>query len=104
MKKNDGANDNERDRPLTRRAALKASLALGALASIGGLAAQAASQGSIPQISPGKEGPVRMASWHDGFFFKDESLVFELIRVLSKATEHGADIGESLSTAFRIKQ
>ncbi|MCX5825399.1 MAG: alpha/beta fold hydrolase [Deltaproteobacteria bacterium] len=104
MKKNDGANDNERDRPLTRRAALKASLALGALASIGGLAAQAASQGSIPQISPGKEGPVRMASWHDGFFFKDESLVFELIRVLSKANEHGADIGESLSTAFRIKQ
>ena len=45
-----------------------------------------------------------MATWHDGFFFKDESLVFELIRVMAKALEHGADLGESLSTAFRIKQ
>ena len=104
MKKNDGGKDDERDRRLTRRVVLKAGLGLGALASTGGLAAHAASSGSVPKNSPGKEGPVRMARWHDGFIFKDESLVFELIRVMSKTTEHGADIGESLSTAFRIKQ
>lgn len=45
-----------------------------------------------------------MATRYDRFFFKDESLVFELIRVMAKTLEHGADIGESLSTAFRIKQ
>ncbi|MEI6457085.1 MAG: hypothetical protein WCO93_12410, partial [bacterium] len=45
-----------------------------------------------------------LANWHDGFIFKDESLVFELIRVMAKATEHGSDIGESLATAFLIKQ
>src|SRR5664280_1567371 len=53
MKKNDGANDNERGRRLTRRAVLKATLALS---------------------------------------------------VMAKAFEHGSDIGESLSTAFLIKQ
>lgn len=45
-----------------------------------------------------------MVNWHDGFIFQDESLVFELIRVMAKAVEHGADIGESLATAHRIKQ
>ena len=104
MKKNDGTKDNEEGRRLTRRVVLKAGLGLGALASTGGLAAHAASSGSVPKNSPGKEGPVRMASWHDGFFFEDESLVFELIRVMAKTLEHGADIGESLSTAYRIKQ
>lgn len=46
----------------------------------------------------------RKANWHDKFIFEDESLVFELIRVMSKATEHGSDIGESLAAAFLIKQ
>jgi len=104
MKKNDGANDNKRGRRLTRRAVMKASLALGAMASTGSLAAYAASPGSVPQNSPEKGKPVRMITWHDGFFFKDESLVFEILRVMAKALEHGSDIGESLSTAFRIKQ
>lgn len=104
MKKNDGEKDNEGGHRLTRRAVLKAGLALGALTSTGSFAAHAASPGNIPQNSTEKEGSVRMATWHDGFFFNDESLVFELIRVLAKALEHGADIGESLSTAFRIKQ
>ncbi|MDD4604107.1 MAG: alpha/beta hydrolase [Bacteroidales bacterium] len=52
----------------------------------------------------GTSGPDRRANWHDGFIFEDESLIFELIRVLSKATEHGSDIGESLAAAFLIKQ
>jgi len=102
MKKNAGAKDNEGYRHLTRRALLKAGLAIGALASTWGLAAHASS-GSVPKNSPEKEEPARMATWHDGFFFKDESLVFELIRVMAKTLEHGADMGESLSTAFRIK-
>ena len=42
--------------------------------------------------------------WYKGFIFKDESLVFELIRVMAKTVEHGADIGESLAAAVRIKQ
>ena len=103
MKKSDGAKDNEGGRHLTRRAVLKAGLAIGATASARGLTAHA-SAGSIPKNSPEKEEPLRMATWHDGFFFKDESLVFELIRVMAKTLEHGADIGESLSTAFSIKQ
>ena len=55
MKKNDGANDNKRDRRLTRRAVMKASLALGAMVSTGSLAAYAASPGSVPQNSPRRE-------------------------------------------------
>jgi hypothetical protein len=104
MKNNDGEKDNEGGHRLTRRAVLKAGLSLGALTSTGSFAAHAASPGNISQNSMEKERSVRMATWHDGFFFNDESLVFELIRVLAKALEHGADIGESLSTAFRIKQ
>ncbi len=104
MKKNYGTKKNEEGHCLTRRGVLKAGLGLSVLASTGGLAAHAASSGSVPKNSPGKEGQGRVASWHDGFIFKDESLVFELIRVMTKAIEHGADIGESLSTAFLIKQ
>ncbi|MCX5813898.1 MAG: hypothetical protein NT178_15320, partial [Proteobacteria bacterium] len=104
MKKNDNAKGDEGRAPLTRRAVLKAGLALGAIASTGSLAAYAASPDSVSQNGPEKGKLVRMATWHDGFFFKDESLVFELIRVMAKTLEHGADIGESLSTAVRIKQ
>jgi len=43
-------------------------------------------------------------NWHDELIFKDESLIFELFRVMSKATEHGSDIGESLAAACLIKQ
>jgi pimeloyl-ACP methyl ester carboxylesterase len=104
MKKNDGAKDNEGGRCLTRRAVLKAAgLSFGALASAGGLASRV-SPALGQENNPGKEGPARIANWHEGFVFKDESLVFELIRVISKTTEHGSDIGESLASAFRIKQ
>ena len=107
MKKNDGGSDHETGRRLTRRAVLKASVALGAVASTGTLAAHAASPGSVPQNKPKTEKkgkPARPARWHDGFLFKDESLVFEMLRVMAKALEHGSDIGESLATASRIKQ
>jgi len=57
------------------------------------------------EVNPAKsEDPAGIPNWYEGFVFKDESLVFELIRVMAKATEHGADLGESLSTALRIKQ
>jgi len=58
----------------------------------------------IPANRAGINGPERRANWHDGFIFEDESLIFELIRVMSKATEHGSDIGESLAAAYLIKQ
>jgi len=35
--------------------------------------------------------------------FEDQSYYFEFIRVLAKALEHGADIGECLETAWRIR-
>lgn len=102
MKRNDGAKDKKGGTHLTRRAMLKAGLGLGALASTWGRGAHA-SPGTV-HANPPEKGPAGMATWHDGFFFKDQSLVFELIRVMAKALEHGADIGETLSTAFRIKQ
>lgn len=57
------------------------------------------------EVNPAKsEDSAGIPNWYEGFVFKDESLVFELIRVMGKATEHGADLGEALSTALRIKQ
>jgi len=43
-----------------------------------------------------------MKSWYEGLIFKNQSFAFEFLRVLSKAVEHGADIGECLATAVRI--
>ncbi|MBP9559702.1 MAG: alpha/beta hydrolase [Synergistaceae bacterium] len=52
----------------------------------------------------GDRAGTEVPKWYKGFIFKDESLVFELIRVMAKTVEHGADIGESLAAAVRIKQ
>lgn len=37
-------------------------------------------------------------------FFKDMTLYFEFLRVVNKALEHGADIGECIHTAQQIKE
>jgi pimeloyl-ACP methyl ester carboxylesterase len=103
MKKVNGITKGEADVRMNRRDLLKAGVALGlgTLGTAGGLEAFALSRGTLPKLNMGADG---LANWHDGFIFKDESLVFELIRVMEKATEHGSDIGESLATAFLIKQ
>lgn len=104
MQKNDGMQYGNESSFVTRRLMLKAALGLGALASTGCLTAYA-SPGNVPvngETSDSRAGGKK--NWHDRFIFQDESLVFELIRVMAKTIEHGADIGESLSTAFRIQQ
>lgn len=84
---------------------MKTSLGLGALVATGGLAAPAFTFAEKTEENMKKPDlPQKVPNWHDGFVFKDESLVFELIRVMAKTAEHGADLGEALSTAFRIKQ
>jgi alpha-beta hydrolase superfamily lysophospholipase len=91
-------------RAATRRSVLKAGIGLGALAFSGGLPAHAASLSQGPGRKGAGEVQAGTAKWHEGLIFKDESLTFELIRVMAKALEHGADLGESLSTAVRIKR
>lgn len=89
---------------VTRRAVLKAGIGVGLLAAAGTPPGHAATPPQASGVRPTKEGPPAMPRWHDGLIFADESLVFELLRVMAKALEHGADIGESLSAAVRIKQ
>ena len=36
---------------------------------------------------------------YHGFQFTDESFTFELLRVMTKALEHGSDLGECLAAA-----
>lgn len=103
MRKNDDMKENKSGCGLTRRTMLKATLGLGTLASMGGFVAYASGSGT-PANSPSGGYVGKKANWYNGFIFQDENLVFELIRVMAKTLEHGADIGESLSTAFRIKQ
>ena len=59
---------------------------------------------AAPAKAKGDRDETEMPKWYRGFIFKDESLVFELIRVMAKTVEHGADIGESLAAAVRIRQ
>jgi len=42
-------------------------------------------------------------NWYDGFLFEDASLTFEFIRSLGYACQGGADLGECISTARRVK-
>jgi len=44
------------------------------------------------------------SNWYDGFIFQDESFTFEFIRVLGSAYGGGADLGECIQTALRIKE
>ena len=41
-------------------------------------------------------------AWYQGFQFDDASFAFELLRVMTKALEHGSDIGECLAAARAI--
>ncbi|HPC86383.1 MAG TPA: prolyl oligopeptidase family serine peptidase [Smithellaceae bacterium] len=102
MRKNDDLKENKGG-SLTRRTMLKATLGLGAMASTGSWVAYA-SGSDTPSKSPSGGHSGKTANWYNGFIFQDESLVFEFIRVMSKSVEHGADIGESLAAAYRIKQ
>ena len=102
MRKNDDLKENKSG-SLTRRTMLKATLGLGAMASTGSWVAYA-SGSDTPSKSPSGGHSGKTANWYNGFIFQDESLVFEFIRVMSKSVEHGADIGESLAAAYRIKQ
>jgi len=103
MRKNDDLKNKKSGCGLTRRTMLKATLGLGALASTGAFVAYASGSGA-PSNSPSGGHAGKKANWYNGFMFQDESLVFEFIRVMAKSVEHGADIGESLATAYRIKQ
>ncbi len=109
MERNDEAKGAEEGSPrenasMTRRALLKTGLGLGALASMGGFAPDCLPGNPGAAGNPGRLGPAGASHWFEGFLFKDESLVFELIRVLSKMTSRGADLGESLSAAMRIRE
>ncbi|MFH1593269.1 MAG: serine hydrolase [Candidatus Omnitrophota bacterium] len=42
-------------------------------------------------------------NWYDNLIFKDKSFTFEFIRAIGYSYEGGADIGECISTAKRIK-
>ncbi|MFC1589861.1 alpha/beta hydrolase family protein [Candidatus Omnitrophota bacterium] len=42
-------------------------------------------------------------NWYDDLLFKDENFIFEFIRAIGYAYEKGADIGECVDTARRIK-
>jgi len=44
-----------------------------------------------------------LSNCYDGFIFKDKSFVFEFIRAIGYSYEGGADIGECIDTARRIK-
>lgn len=103
MRKTDEMQENKSGCGLTRRTMLKTTLGLGALASTGAFVPYASGSGA-PSKSPSGGYSEKTANWYNGFIFQDESLVFEFIRVMSKSVEHGADIGESLATAYRIKQ
>ena len=43
-------------------------------------------------------------NWYDNFLFEDESLVFEFIRLMGQVYFRGADIGECVLAARKIKQ
>jgi len=43
-------------------------------------------------------------NWYDDLFFKDDSFTFQFIRVLGSAYGGGADLGECVQTARRIKE
>lgn len=45
----------------------------------------------------------KTTNWYDQFMFKDPGFTFQFIRTLGYAYEKGADLGESISTAERIK-
>lgn len=89
-------------RPFTRRTLLKAGLSLGTLVSTGSIFLGRPAGARADNGRGGSSG--KNASWHKDFLFQDESLSFELIRTISKATDHGADIGECLATAWRIRE
>jgi hypothetical protein len=42
-------------------------------------------------------------NWYDNFMFNDKSFTFEFIRILGYASEGGANLGECIRTAKRIK-
>ncbi len=92
-----------RSLPLTRRALLRAGLSVGALLPAGSLLVTM-NPGSSRAENGNRPAAGKADEWHNGFVFKDESLSFELIRSMSKAADHGADIGECLATAWRIKE
>jgi len=45
----------------------------------------------------------RAGNWYDDLIFKDKSFIFEFIRAVGYSYEGGADIGECIATARRIK-
>ena len=54
-----------------------------------------------PKTEP--ETPAGAENWYDNLIFTDKSFIFEFIRTVGYSYEGGADIGECVSTARRIK-
>lgn len=56
-------------------------------------------------FSSAQESQTRSAAvnWYDNFMFNDKSFTFEFIRILGYASEGGANLGECIQTAKRIK-
>jgi alpha-beta hydrolase superfamily lysophospholipase len=47
--------------------------------------------------------PAQATDWYDGFIFTDESFLFGFIRVLGSSSAGGADIGEAIAAAKKVK-
>ena len=54
-------------------------------------------------IKAKRETATQPGNWYDNLIFKNNSFVFEFIRTIGYSYEGGADIGECVSTARRIK-
>lgn len=55
---------------------------------------------NTPPTTPKTKKP---ANWYDGFMFKTPCCTFEFIRLLGSAYGQGADLGECIQTALKIK-
>ncbi|MFH1868153.1 MAG: alpha/beta fold hydrolase [Candidatus Omnitrophota bacterium] len=59
---------------------------------------------AVTPKDPGIEGATELPkNWYDDLIFKDKSFIFEFIRTMGYSYEGGADIGECIDTARRIK-
>ena len=50
-----------------------------------------------------RETATKPGNWYDNLIFTDKSFIFEFVRTIGYSYEGGADIGECISTARRIK-